>query len=281
VGIKNRLIALVFFQSLVNVIGIILFYPFLKIFAGFLEKQYRNTEEETMFIHKVDARESSMALFALREESGYFLEAVLDFARECFELMTLSPAEKKEYGKYRKIPFFEKYEHLKFLYGEIHTYYIAVQKNITDKEETEKLDRLMSSVRNAMYAAKSFKDSLPDKNQLFNSSNEIKYNFYRQSRQEVDELCNNFQHLLAQGEQMSSGDLAKVYKQVTSGYTNTLQQLYRESTAGHVNETEITTMLNFNREIFTAFKSMLFALKDYGLDKDQSKFIEEQPGFIR
>lgn len=74
---------------------------------------------------------------------------------------------------------------------------------------------------------------------------------------------------------------SEIYKSVTSGYTNTLQHLYKEGTAGKVNETEITTLLNFNREIFTGFKSLVFAVKDRLLDKDQSKHFDEMPGFIR
>jgi hypothetical protein len=40
-------------------------------------------------------------------------------------------------------------------------------------------------------------------------------------------------------------------------------------------------MLNFNREIFTGFKSLVFAVKDYLLDKEQSKHFDDLPGFIR
>jgi phosphate:Na+ symporter len=79
----------------------------------------------------------------------------------------------------------------------------------------------------------------------------------------------------------SCKDLSAVYRSVTSGYTTTLQHLYKEGTAGNVNETEITTMLNFNREIFTGFKSLVFAAKDHLLDKEQSKHFDDLPGFIR
>jgi len=51
--------------------------------------------------------------------------------------------------------------------------------------------------------------------------------------------------------------------------------------AGHLSETEITTLLNFNREVFTAFKSFVFGVKDYLFDKKQSRYFDELPGFIR
>ncbi|MBL7721813.1 MAG: hypothetical protein JNK98_07460, partial [Chitinophagaceae bacterium] len=56
---------------------------------------------------------------------------------------------------------------------------------------------------------------------------------------------------------------------------------YKETTAGHVNESEITTLLNFNREIFTAFKSFVFGIKDCLFNREQAKYFDELPGFIR
>ena len=132
-----------------------------------------------------------------------------------------------------------------------------------------------------MYAAKSFKDALPDKEQLQNSSNEIKFAFYKQTKNEVENFCKAVQALLENNKQDAVEELTEIYKSVTSGYSNTLQHLYKEGTAGKVNETEITTMLNFNREVFTGFKSLVFAVKDHLLDKDQSKQFDELPGFIR
>ena len=132
-----------------------------------------------------------------------------------------------------------------------------------------------------MYAGRSFKDALPDEEQLHNSSNEIKFAFYDQTKKEVEKFCKAIQGLLKGDRQNAANDLASIYKFVTSGYTATLQHLYKEGTAGKVNETEITTMLNFNREIFTGFKSLVIAAKDRLLDKEQSKQFDDLPGFIR
>ena len=139
----------------------------------------------------------------------------------------------------------------------------------------------MSSNRNGMYAAKSFKDALPDKEQLQNSSNEIKFAFYKETRTEVERFCKTVQELLNEDKQDKAKGLTEIYRSVTAGYTTTLRHLYKEGTAGNVNETEITTMLNFNREIFTGFKSIFFAAKDHLLDKEQSKHFDDMPGFIR
>jgi phosphate:Na+ symporter len=72
-----------------------------------------------------------------------------------------------------------------------------------------------------------------------------------------------------------------VYHSVTEAYTTTLQQLYKEGIAKNVNEVEITTLINFNRETFTACKALVFGVKDHLLDEKQSAYFDELPGFIR
>jgi phosphate:Na+ symporter len=280
IGIADKLVALVFFQSLVNIFGIILFYPLLNILGRFLENRFRSDDDETMFIHKADIKEPSTALDALEKEAEHFIEVVCDYALNCFEIDDKKQGEVKLNKKYIDNNILEKYEYIKFLYGEIHSYCIQLQKTATAKEDDEKLDRIVSSIRNTMYAAKSFKDALPDKEQLHNSSNETKFDFYKQTRTEVEKFCRTVQDLLKQQKAVDE-NLVAVYRSVTNGYTETLQHLYKEGTAGKVSETEITTMLNFNREIFTGFKSFVFALKDHLLDKEQSKQFDELPGFIR
>jgi phosphate:Na+ symporter len=281
IGIKDNLIALVFFQSFVNIFGIILFYPLLNVLGRFLDNRFRSADDETMFIHKVDVKEPSTALDALEKETNHFIELVCNYALSCFEIHDKKQQGTKLNKRYLENNILEKYEYIKFLYGEIHSYYIQMQKTTTNKEDVEMLDRRMSAIRNGIYAAKSFKDALPDKEQLQNSSNEIKFAFYKETRAEVEKFCKAVQELLKEDKQDKAKGLIDIYRSVTAGYTTTLQHLYKEGTAGHVNETEITTMLNFNREIFTGFKSLVFAAKDHLLDKEQSKFFDDLPGFIR
>ncbi|MBL0130810.1 MAG: Na/Pi cotransporter family protein [Chitinophagaceae bacterium] len=281
IGIKDKLIALVFFQTLVNIIGIILFYPLLNLFARFLENRYRNIEDEAMFIHKVKSVEPSLGIFALENESRHFLHTVLDFTWSCFEKENSHAISMELHKGFSGKTIPDKYAYIKFLHGEIHTFYIQLQKSVTEKEDIEKLDRLISSVRNGMYAAKSIKDAIPDMDQLRNSANDIKYNFFIQTRQSVDDFCNQIYELLNESPGQHFEKLTALYHSVTGNYSIILHQLYRESTAGQVSETEISTMINFNREVFTAFKSLVFGVKDYLFDKKQSGYFDDLPGFIR
>jgi phosphate:Na+ symporter len=250
------------------------------VLGRFLEKRFRSADNETMFIHKADTKEPSTALDALQQEVGHFIAIVCNYMEDCFGIDDRSGKEIKLNKKFLESNLLGKYEYIKSLHGEILGYWIQLQKTITDAEDIGKLDRFVSSVRNAMYAAKSFKDALPDKEQLHNSSNKVKFAFYYQTKPGVENFCKSIQKMIKKGQKDPGNSLAEIYKSVTSGYTTTLQHLYKEGTA-HVNENEISTMLNFNREIFTGFKSLVFAVKDYLLDKEQSKHFDDLPGFIR
>jgi phosphate:Na+ symporter len=175
----------------------------------------------------------------------------------------------------------EKYDRIKFVYGEIHSFSIRIQHTMTGKEDLTRLDRLVSSNRNCMYAAKSIKDALPDIEQLKKSSNDVKYDFFVKTQAITRNFCHDIHQLISTKSNETAVQLSKLYSEVTFGYTASLQHLYKESIAKHVTETDISTLLNFNREVVTAFKSLVFATKDYLLDKEHSKYFEDLPGFIR
>ena len=278
IGIKDNLIALVFFQSLVNLVGIVLFYPFLGVFGRFLENRFKDEDNMTLFIHKVPPSEADLAIDAFEQENKHFLQTVVDFCLKCFDLE--EAIENIRDKKARKRSLTEQYEFIKNLYGEMHTYSLRVQSATISNEDREKLERLVSSSRNTMYAAKSMKDAIPDIEQLRNSSNDIKHDFYLQTGKAVEQFCTRIISLL-QKESVEPGVVIEIFKSVPEEYNNSLKFLYRDKIAGHVSEIEITTLVNFNREIFSVFKSLMFGLKDLFLEKEQSKQLDELPGFIR
>jgi phosphate:Na+ symporter len=157
-----------------------------------------------------------------------------------------------------------------------------LQNSATAKDITFRLNQLIAANRNTMYAAKSVKDAFSDIRQLRNSSNNIKYEFYKQASEKVDSFFNRITEILQEPDtEIRFKKLVDIYKSVTESYTEVLRQLYSEKMHKHLNETEISTLINFNREMYTSYKSFVFALRDYLLDEKQSAYFEELPGFIR
>jgi phosphate:Na+ symporter len=176
----------------------------------------------------------------------------------------------------------ENYNTLKNLYGELHSYYTSIQRDDLPKETSERLERLIACSRNGLYAAKSIQDAMHDIDQLSNSANDAKYEYYLQARKKIDEFADRCDNILGTSTVTQLAEtITSLYKDVQAGYNESLQQLYTGGLAEQLSELEISTLVNFNRETYTAFKSILFALKDYLLDTKSSKLFNELPGFIR
>ena len=279
IGVKNNLLALAFFQSLINLMGIILFFPFLNLFSKFLEKLFTKSDEDTLFIHKVTSDNTDLALDAFEKETKYFLYYVIDYSLSVFGLNTTGNKQIILSEKFRKNTLTGKYDFIKQLHGKLHTYYIELQNASSDKQETIKSDQLISAVRNSIYAAKSMKDGWQDAEMLRNSSNDSKYDFYLQTSKKVETFYNKVSRvILPQADYFE--ELVSLFKEVQDGYTQTLNGLYRQDFMKKLSDMEISLLINFNRQIYTSFKAMVLAVKDYFLNEKEADYFDELPGFI-
>ena len=281
VGIRDNLIALVFFQSLVNLAGIILFYPLLEISGKFLEKRFAGKDDESLFISKVSTADGDLALDALEKETHNFIFHVLSFTVNAFDNEYEVPETIRDKDFERK-QVREKYEHIKNFYGDIHRFSVRFRNTLLHQQGLARLDQLISCIRNGMYAAKNIQDALHDIDQLRNSSNDVKYGFYKKNENRIVSFCKNVSTLLAKkGTDGNFNEVTGIYENIQKGYTENLQELYKEGMAKHLSQSEISTLINFNREMYTAYKSFVFAIKDFLLDHDEAKHFDELPGFIR
>ncbi len=185
VQIKDNLIGLVLFQSLVNVFSILLFYPFLRVFGRFLMNRFVKTDDEGVFISKVPVTDSGLALSALENETNLFIYKVIDYSIDSFDLKTTIKPNHIVPKSFQRKPVAEKYDLIKQSHGQMHSFYLKLQSESSYKPETERLDQLNSSIRNMMYAAKNIRDAQQDILQTSNSSNDFKYDFYKQSRERL------------------------------------------------------------------------------------------------
>lgn len=276
-NIKNDLIALVFFQSLVNIITIILFLPFLKPLGNFLDNRFKNNETITRFIHKVTTTEVDVAIEALEKEISRFIHLVIAFCKEELSIAILIEGNSTAEEKFHEKSISEKYDYIKEVQGNIHTFYVGLQNNVVTADITQRLDMLMSAMHNSMYAAKSIKDSYSDTQQLYNSSNDIKHGLYIATRERMAGFFNSIEQLLKQ--KNISGypeELNAISKRIHDDYASMLSGLYNKASYSYLNEIELSTIINFNRELSTSQDALLSAVKEFLLDANNARLFEER-----
>lgn len=279
--ISDSLYALVFFQSFLNFTGILLFLPFLNVFGRFLERRFHD-DPLTGNLHKIQANETDLALETLELESRHFVAHLLWFYNRAFTVDPSTALRQLYKSEANQQQFGLQYAHMKKLYGELHTFYLRFQTTFSGAAETDRLDQLMTGIRNLMYAAKSIKDAQPDIEQLRNSSNDQKYAFFQTLQQRVLGVNQQVLCLLQEPDaEAKFVQLTDLYHRIQSAYADELKRMYHLPATERLSGEEIATLLNLNRALVTSFKSLVFALKDLLLTRSKAAHFDDMPGFIR
>ena len=71
--------------------------------------------------------------------------------------------------------------------------------------------------------------------------------------------------------------LQNIHTQIQDNYSFALNNFYKEAQNEIIEGLDITTALNFNRELFTSNKAMLMAVKDFLLEEKEANDFNEIP----
>lgn len=273
-GIEDNLIALVMYQSLINLGCIFLFLPILSRFGNWLDRHSFKEDEETEIIHRVKATEGDLAQDALEQETLRFLLVALYFSRKSFELDPFKGWEVPK--KLKDMDRIQLYTHLKLLHGDIRNYALTLQKKNYDPEKQTRISQLMEAVRDAMYAMKSVKDSFQDLDLLRNSSNDTKYGFYQKIKNEFNLLSASLADtLLVKKENAAFEKLMAHIRHLEAGYHTALSHYYKESVELTLPAADFSTLINFNREVFNASKYLVIMVKEFILEPPRAEEFDE------
>ena len=140
----------------------------------------------------------------------------------------------------------------------------------------------MSAARNTIYGAKSMRDSMADAENFSSSSKAFKYELFQRSKSQCIGFMTVAEQLLfMENNATISGKLLALYQDVQREYKKNVAMVYEEITARQLSETDVSTAINFNREITSALKSLVMSMKDLLLTEKESQVFEALPGFIR
>ncbi len=268
-NITNPLLSLVAFHSTFNLLGIIIFLPFLKIFARFLNKRFTKGElHVTTFINNVPVEVPEVAIEALRKEVRHLISRIfylhlniLDINNAPFQI----GGKKDHYSSDDSI--IEQYAVVKELEGELVAFYVKVQNQQLDSDTSVKLKQLILAIRYAMTAAKSMKD-INHNMEVFNRSvndEQLKLTGTLKIQQEVLYL-ELFRIFESKSPELFFEDLSNLKSKSKKHYNLFLDMAYQSVHQNKLSDIEISTLFNVNREVHNANKSLILAIKEVTLD---------------
>ena len=268
---------------LVNLVSISIFLPFLNPFARLLEKFFKDTDASALaFIGHADIKEPETAMDLFRRETEYFIHNSILFNLALFDIDIKLLCEHPDFRPINvKRKFFskspeEKYEFLKHLQGELQAFYLSLRTKVQD-EQYAQLNQLISSVRSCMHSVKSMKDVAGNITNLSRSSKNIKFNFFTHHKKGTEDLYQQLNALMEQKIKADFQKLQSIYAVIQDNYSSSLNNFYKEAQNAPIEDLDITTALNFNRELFTSNKAMLMAVKDFLLKEKEANDFNEIP----
>ena len=164
----------------------------------------------------------------------------------------------------------EKYVFLKQLQGELQVFFLELRTKTEGNQESE-LNQLISAVRSAMHSVKSMTDIESNIANLKRSSKDIKYEFFLNNKKETEDLYYKLNLLLTKEKNVSFGKLHNIFDDVQNNYSSTLNNFYKKAQNNPIEDLDFTTVINFNRELFTSNKAMLMAVKDFLLEENKAE----------
>lgn len=285
IGINEPLIGLVMFQTIINLVGIVLFFPFLKHFGDFLEKRFEEkAKTSTYFIQDIGSQVPEVTLEVLDKEALLFIYRVIRLNSEAFGISDIvfnSNDEIKsvlEKINHRYASYLEKYDQVKHAEGEILSLYTKLSEEKLDKQDFTRFNQLIVSVRNAMYSAKGIKDIYQDNKDLRDSAVDIKYEQYVFIQSQLREFYTKLNKLLEVKESSSRfEELIRLMAQIQKDYESRMSRIYKHSAKDALEELDISTLLNVNREVYSSCKALILSLKDYLLDATRADDFDNIP----
>lgn len=269
--VNNPLYALTAFHTIFNMIGVLLFLPFLKPFAQTLERLVKDKKVTIAgYISKLSPTDVEAGIVALEQEIRHMMKMVIQLNTRALKMSSTGVLEWDDYALKQKLKWMEKrslisvYQEIKELEVEILYFYSGLQKQKINEKEALRLSEIMSAVRNLVYSAKSTKDIVHNINELDNLDKAA----IQDKLIQIQQFQEEFYHEIYQNSTLpgSSAELLALQTLVQKSklrYNTFTNQIYKDISTGLINEEQVSTLLRVNREIFNSDKFLLRAVSAY------------------
>lgn len=275
-GITEPLMELVFLNTMINLIGIILFFPFIPALARFMNKQFKKSEPtgSTIYIKKVTPEVADVALKALENEIDRVYTLVQAFILDC--LLINKNEQHKSKGlisifRAETNPL-EAYNQLKFIEDEITDYYTQIQEFNLSEAEAGLTASYMIRLRLMIISAKNIKDIISNIKQMKESEDELAGEILKRLQDFTNQSLNKLDKLsTGEIEPNSIVELQSKYEQF---YISNMDFLYKSIATKTPKGVTVSTMTNAIKKTISSLEELTTSFINPTL-KDEKTLIEQ------
>jgi phosphate:Na+ symporter len=276
----NGVIKIAIFHTLFNILGVLMWYPFISILTAFTQKYFHKTQDKvTKFICNVSTEVPEIAIEALKKEIQNLAKKVEEFVLLAInvppsKVLDENMAIDKILDKYTNnfnVQYKKIYENIRLLEGEIYRYASELSTVNNNEEFNNTLNKLVQEVNYLATAAKVVKDMLYDLDYFYNSNTKEEQEFYRNIRYQILKNIQAFNKAM-QGDEDSIKEMDEIYKRISDAYKKSTL-IIKDIAKNHSIKSDVTTMaINDIHSIKSFSKSMyniLKLMKDLHIEREE------------
>lgn len=264
-GLHESVVALALFHTLFNVIGVIIWFPFITPLSLWLMKHFETKNvTPTFFIHNVSQNIPALALEALHKEVIHLGQEVCAFS---VLAINIPPSEGlkhhasiskilETYQEPMDVPYSKLYHELQRLQGDILEYASQLSLHIQLPNVRKDFDQTLLMATQLISASKYIKDLLQDIKMLSESDTLEMAAFYHELRYQILAICMTYNDWL-DGDIDAKEDLEKLFIKLDTSYKNSIEilndmivnyKITKHMTAIFMNITHLTR--NFSKALY-------------------------------
>ncbi len=271
---SDSLVGLALFHTLFNILGVVIFFPFLGFLSGALIKIYPDHKTIlTVYLDQTPPEITDAATDALRKEIGHLLQ-------ECqlYNLRLLRIDEKLvfdselpfEINRKKKYTLDQLYENIKLLHAEIFTFYSKIQTHKLNETEVKDLERLIHASRNMMNSIKNFKGFRHNMDEFDGSDSDYLNSQYMMFRKRLVELYHNIGRIFnMEDRQDQYRNLLTSFVQIEEADNRFIKKTMHAVAEKKIHEMDIASLLLVNRLFTQSCRMQIYCMKDLLLSHEQ------------
>ena len=272
--VEDPLMELVLLNTLLNLFGILLFFPFLKPFTKFLKSLFRKAvpQGETLYVKNIPPEVPDVAIDALDKELQQIFLYTEEFILECFHI---GAKDKNSESQWKKIfssatNLTRKYDKIKRLEDELTVYYAQLQEKNLKVEEARQLTASMMGLRSMIYGAKDIKDVMHNIRFIMDSDDELGNEILKILRNQVSLRLHEIRSFLTETVQESGNTEINPHQWIKENevfYEDTIRYLYSHLGHRKKNAISVSTLTNVIRQTHSSLDNLCSSIIYWKLGK--------------
>jgi phosphate:Na+ symporter len=277
---EGPVIGLAIFHTAFNVFGVLLFLPFISLFARFIEKIVPDKKSEiTLYINKVNPELIDVAeaqLTAVRNEAVHLTERVLMFNLKLFSIdEKLVINEDVLLQENFKKSLVNQYSDIKQLQANIFAYAASLQGIRLSEMEGSELHRILHAVRHSVTGAKILKDISHNLDEIDAAGEPFLSALYHELRKKMMFAATSVFSIMNENENNRNiPEMVKLNEKIQKEEEEFMFRLTDALKDKKISETYLPQLLNINRALSENINQILNSIKELKLNERESELYE-------